>query len=117
MAKIINYLENDTLPGVQKEVRRFLLQVPDYALIDGILFHSRVAKNKRSKLMNHCQLVIPESLIDTVVNVVHDSPLGGHCGIYNTLDHTKEHFLFPKMQNYYKLCTIISRLSSTENFK
>ncbi|CAC5391987.1 unnamed protein product [Mytilus coruscus] len=48
-------------------------------------------------MMDHYQIVIPEALINTVLKVVHDSPLGGHCGINNTLDRPKEHFFFPRM--------------------
>lgn len=97
LLKIIDYLENDNLPQLQKEARRILLQSADYAVIDGILFHSRVARNRRNKMMGHYQIVVPDALIDTVLNVVHDSPLGGHSGINNTLDRAKEHFFFPRM--------------------
>ena len=94
---IISYLEDDDLPDSQKEARRILLESNDYAIIDGILYHSRVTKNKRNKMMDHYQIVIPESLIETVLKVVHDSPLGGHAGINNTLDRAKEQFFFPRM--------------------
>ena len=47
--------------------------------------------------MSHYHIKIPERLIDTVLKVVHDFPLGGHCGIKNTLDRAKEHFFFPRM--------------------
>jgi hypothetical protein len=42
-------------------------------------------------MMGHYQIVVPDALINTVLKVVHDSPLGGHCGINNTLDRAKEH--------------------------
>jgi hypothetical protein len=51
----------------------------------------------RNKMMGHYQIVVPDALINTVLKVVHDSPLGGHCGINNTLDRAKEHFFFPRM--------------------
>ena len=57
-----------------------------------ILFHCRVAKVRRNKMMGHYQIVAPDALINTVFTVVHDSPLGGHCGINNTLDRAREHF-------------------------
>ncbi|CAC5426377.1 unnamed protein product [Mytilus coruscus] len=78
LTKIIDYLENDTLPESQKEAWRVLLKSSDYALIDKVLFHSRVAKAKRNKTMDHYQIVIPEALSNTVLKVVHDLPLGGH---------------------------------------
>ncbi|VDI31780.1 Hypothetical predicted protein [Mytilus galloprovincialis] len=99
LTKIIDYLENDTLPESQKQARPVLLKLSDNVLIDRVLFHSRIAKAKRNKMMDHYhyQIVLPEALINTVLKVVHDSPLGGYCGINNTSDRAKEHFFFPRM--------------------
>ena len=105
---IIAYLENNELPESQKIARKILLEATDYVLIDNILFHSRAAKSKRNTMMDSLQIVIPEGLVETVLKVVHDSPLGGHCGINNTLDRAKEHFFFPRMgkiiSEYVKTC-------------
>ncbi|CAC5380147.1 unnamed protein product [Mytilus coruscus] len=60
---VILYLENGTLPKLQKEARRLLLKAPDYSMIDDLLFHSRVAKSKRTQRMGEFQLVIPKQLI------------------------------------------------------
>lgn len=43
------YLRDGTLPGLQKVVRKILLQNSDFLFIDNVLFHSRVAKAKRTK--------------------------------------------------------------------
>jgi hypothetical protein len=40
---MINYLENGTLPKLQKEARRLLIKVPEYCIMDQLLFHSRLA--------------------------------------------------------------------------
>jgi hypothetical protein len=40
----IVYLTDDKLPESQKEARRLLLEISDYVLFDGVLYHSRVAK-------------------------------------------------------------------------
>jgi succinate dehydrogenase flavin-adding protein (antitoxin of CptAB toxin-antitoxin module) len=53
LSQIIDYLENDNLPESQKEARRILLQSADYAVIDSILFHSRITKARRNKMMEH----------------------------------------------------------------
>ena len=71
----------------------FLLQSADYAVRDRILFHSRVAKARRNKMMGHYQIIIPDALLNTVLKVSHGSSLGGYCRINNTLDRAKEHFL------------------------
>ena len=48
----IDFLSDGTLPKSQKQrARSVVLQQSDYALINGVLFHSRVAKSKRVKLL------------------------------------------------------------------
>jgi len=56
LVPIISYLKNGALPRLQKDVRRLLLTAPDYCLNDGILYHSRVAKSKRTQEMTVFQL-------------------------------------------------------------
>lgn len=108
LADLIKYLENGTLPDSQKSARDILLQHSNYALIDGMLFHSRIAKSKRAKTQTVYQLVVPQDMIIDILHRYHDSPLAAHGGIQNTLDKIKKHYFFPKMSqiisNYVKSC-------------
>ena len=105
---IIEYLSSGTLPKSQKKARLVLLQQADYALINNMLFHSRVAKTKRTKVWSNFQLVLPNSLILTVLKLFHDSTLGAHGGIQDTIDRIREHFYFPRLatvvSDYVKSC-------------
>lgn len=105
---IIDYLASQVLPESQRESRTLLLKHSDYILLDGLLFHSRVAKAKRSNLMTHFQLVLPKMLVTTVLKLYHDSPLGGHGGIQDTLDRVKEHYYCERLADivtdYVKSC-------------
>ena len=94
---LINYLETGILPKSQKKARRILLESGDYALIDGLLWHSRVAKSKRTQHLDHYQLVLPDTMIKPVIQLYHDSPMSGHAGITDTLDRVKEHYFFQRM--------------------
>ncbi|CAC5404343.1 unnamed protein product [Mytilus coruscus] len=131
---IILYLENGTLPKLQKEARRLLLKAPDYSMIDDLLFHSRVAKSKRTQRMGEFQLVIPKQLIPKVLETYHQTPLAGHMGIqqtnlppntfswpYGYTTNSGQYFttiLFSKLTiNSVKLCSILSRLSGTKDDK
>lgn len=60
---IIDYLSNGTLPHLQQKSRTVLIQQSDYVLMEGMLFHSRVAKAKRTQIMSQYQLVLPQTLI------------------------------------------------------
>ena len=74
-----------------------MLESSDYVVIDGVLLKSRTAKSKRTQNMSHFQLVLPEVMIKTVIQLYHDSPMGGHSGIQDNLDRVREHYFFTKM--------------------
>lgn len=105
---LIKYLERNELPKLQKEARRLLLLIPNFHLINGILFHTRNRKSVRAKTMNNFQLVVPEISLKTIIALHHDSTLGGHCGIQNTLDLIQEQYYFPnlseKVTDYIRSC-------------
>lgn len=90
LCHLIQYLESNELPRNQKGKG-------DYCIIDGLLFHSRISKSKRSSNMNQYQLVVPEIMIKTVLQFYHDTLMGGHSGIQDTLDKVKEHYFFDRM--------------------
>ena len=96
---IISYLENGTLPRLQKDARRLLLTAPDYCLNNGLLYHSRATKSKRTQKMTAFQLVLPQNLIGKILKVYHESPLAGHMGIQQTIDNISENFYFPRLSS------------------
>ncbi|CAC5405680.1 unnamed protein product [Mytilus coruscus] len=92
---MIIYLEENKLPNLQKEARKLLLQAADYLLINGVLFHSSVKKkSRRASNLDNFQLVVPRLMRNLVLHMCHDSPLGGHSGIKNTIDRVREHYYF-----------------------
>lgn len=84
-----------------------------------MLFHSRVAKAKRSKDMNQFQLVLPQCKIMDVLHLYDDSPLGGHCGIQDCLDRVKEHYYFSRVAemstDYVRSCVTCQQQKLTQN--
>ncbi|WAQ98060.1 POL4-like protein [Mya arenaria] len=93
----IDFLTTGLLPESQKLARSVLLQQSDFVLVDGLLFHSRIARAKRSKLLPQHQLVVPSSFVQAVLTLFHDSSLAAHGGIQDTLDRMRDHFYFPSM--------------------
>ncbi|CAG2242618.1 unnamed protein product [Mytilus edulis] len=109
LRQIINYLENGILPHLQRDARRLILRSADYSLMNNLLFHTRNAKCKRtSDHMPKYQLALPNILIRPTMEIFHDSPMGGHGGIQNTIDLISEHFYFDKLPSlvteYVKSC-------------
>ena len=96
---LIVYLESGKLPSSQKIARDVLLKHSDYALIDGMLFHSRSPKSRRARSLTHYQLVVPQDMISDILHLYHDSPVAAHGGIHDTLDKIKEHYFFTKMSS------------------
>ena len=113
----IDFLHNGTLPKSQKRARSVLLQQSDYALVNGVLFHSRIAKSKRTKSLAHYQLALPKSLIPTVLKLYHDSALGAHGGIHDTIDKIQEHYYILQLativSDYVKSCPECQRTKVT----
>ncbi|CAC5412948.1 unnamed protein product [Mytilus coruscus] len=66
-------------------------------MIDDLLFHSRVAKSKRTQRMGEFQLVIPKQLIHKALETYHQTPLAGHMGIQQTVDNISEQFYFQNL--------------------
>ena len=118
LSPLIQYIQHDILPVSQKHSRRLLLESSDYIVIDGVLLKSRTAKSKRTKNMSHFQLVLPDVMIKTIIELYHDSPMGGHSGIQATLDRVREHYFFKKMgqevANYVRSCMECQKRKQTK---
>ena len=116
--KFVSYLDKGELPKSQKEARKLLLQSPDFMLINGLLFHSRIAKSKRAKNLKNYQLVLPAVVVKTVISMYHDSSLGGHGGIQHTIDLIKKKYFFSKLaqkiSDYIKSCPACQRRKLTK---
>lgn len=93
----IRYLEQSELPNFQKEARKLLLLLPNFHLINGILFYTKTRTSVRSKIMKNYLLVLPEIMLKHVIQLYHDSTLGGHSGIQNTNDLIQEQYYYPNM--------------------
>ena len=103
LQSILSYIQDGSLPDSQKEARTILLEAGDYLLLDGLLLHSRIRKSRRAKLMNPCQIVLPKCLYQTVLKIYHESSLGSHGGINDTLDKVREYYFF----NHCGLCEVM----------
>ncbi|CAC5366602.1 unnamed protein product [Mytilus coruscus] len=119
---IFRYLEKGDLPQSQKLARKVLLESGDFSLFDGLLFHTRVARSKRTQQFCQYQLALLEIAVKTIISLYHDSPLGGHGGIQHTVDLIREPYYFSnlagKVSDFIKSCHACQcRKMTTRNTK
>lgn len=107
LSPLIQYIHHGILPVSQKHSRRLLLESSEYVVIDGVLLKSRTAKSKRTKNMFHFQIVLPDVMIKPIIELYHDSHMGGHSGIQDTLDRVRERTLLFQ-ENGTKSCRLYS---------
>ena len=87
LGPIIRYVKDKVLPedeNLAKEIRR---TVPDYELIDDVLYYNYAPQDKG--LRASCiikQLMVPHVLRDDLLRSYHDSPIGSHQGITRTYE-------------------------------
>lgn len=116
LSHLIQYIHHGILPVSQKHSRRLLLESSEYVVIDDVLLKSRIAKSKRTKNMSHFQIVLPDVMIKTIIELYYDSPMGGHSGIQDTLDRVQEHYFFKKMKqkDYNRSCLDCQKRKQTK---
>lgn len=68
----IEYLRDDKFPESHRKARRLLLEVSDYVILDDIMYHFLNTKAKRKAVANKYKLVVPNSLVDTILRITLD---------------------------------------------
>jgi hypothetical protein len=84
---LINYLERDELPVVERLAREILLTRDKYDLDGGILVHNPVTGR---------QLCVPEVLREAVMFHVHNPPSSGHLGFKKCIYKLTRHYYWPR---------------------
>jgi hypothetical protein len=64
--------------------------LPQYCVHDGLLFCQAIFNRKP-------KLVLPQHLVSLVFRFYHESPLGGHLGIYKTIREIRDQFIWKNM--------------------
>ena len=93
---IINSFENNDENGIHYTSRGFIM-------LDGILYRFCADEDTENG-----QLVVPESLRNTILYNYHDEPTAGHYGVSRTIDRITAHYYWPKMRaeitDYVRAC-------------
>ena len=117
---IIDYLESDVLPEDNKLARRLLLEVNQYFVHNGILYHVwHTPRNRRIPERNIVQLYIPSPYIDTVLHHCHDLVLSAHFGFHRTYSKIRQRYFWKFMHrdidNWVRSCDSCHRVKTPKH--
>ena len=102
---IYQYLTTGLLPSGAKAARSVLRAAEQFILVQGVLF--KIAFPQGSLKLSLC---IPESQIQYILSVYHDSLLSCHQGVSRTFSTIRSKFFIPglydKLVSYIRSCTI-----------
>ena len=90
---IYNYLKHGRLPRNNDQAKAVIRRQEDYIIVDGLLYHIYVPPQvKSSKAVG--QLVIPQDLKRRVLELHHDTPMGGHMGIHRMISVMRDRYFW-----------------------
>ncbi len=82
LGPMIRYLKDSVLPEDSKQARSILLQVRDFTLREGILYHFWFPHGKGAKMERAVsQLSITQNMVKYILEAMHDCLLAGHLGV------------------------------------
>jgi len=103
LSEIIKHVEGVTV-GIPK--LNVNTSIDEFYIEDDVLFRLPRFNNKISKLS--VQVVIPRSLINTALKIIHSSSIACHQGYLRTLQRARDNFYWPNMakdvKNYVQCC-------------
>ena len=114
---IIEYLESNTLPIDNRIARNLLLEVDQYFMYDGVLYHIwHTPRTSKVPERNIVQLYIPISCIDSVLYHCHDQVLSAHFGFHRTYSKIRQRyfwkFMYRDIDNWVRSCDSCPRVKS-----
>lgn len=96
----LSYFEMGDFSRVPEEIKPLLVDIDNYCMIRGVLFHIWTPRHKGRRLPHagtHLQLAVPHSLRAAVLSTHHESPMAGHRGIDPTYMRIRQHYYWPNM--------------------
>ena len=94
---IIMYLETGQLPDDLSTVRQIVVSSDQYLMKNNLLYHLSEHNLARHRPNIYCQLVVPASIRNEILQSCHDDPLSGHLGFKKTYNKLRERFHWKHM--------------------
>jgi len=96
----ITYLQDRSFKNVPEDIRPLLLDLSNYSLIDGTLYHTWHISTTTSpdQPTSRVRLVVPEPMRKAILIAHHESILAGHRGFHGTYNRLRRNYFWPGMR-------------------
>ena len=94
---IILYLETGQLPDDLSTARQIVASSDQYLIKNNLFYHLSEPNLARHRPNIYCQLVVPASMCNEILQSYHDDPLSGHLGFKKTYNKLHERFHWKNM--------------------
>jgi len=106
--EVYAYISTGRLPSKKQAARGVIVEAENYVIVESVLF--RVVMNDPfGQSPCRATLVIPDSMVPSIISLFHDSLLGNHSGITRCYLAIRQKFhikrLFSLLYNYVRSCT------------
>ena len=113
----ITYLTTGTVTGIDEEIKPLLLDLDNYVVIRGILYHLWTIRTPNRKREVRVQLVVPQPLRSAVLAAHHDSVLAGHRGVKPTFERIRKNYFWVNMMadvyEYVQSCEVCAAVKTS----
>jgi len=96
----ITYLQDRSFKNVPEGIRPLLLDLSNYSLIDGTLYHTWHISITTSpdQPTSRIRLVVPEPMRKAILTAHHENTLAGHRGFHGTYNRLRRNYFWPGMR-------------------
>ena len=95
----ISFLQHGSLVPVPEDIRPLLLDLDNYSLVDGVLYHSWTYPAADGQPISRLRLVVPPGLRRSILFAHHENSMGGgHFGFRGTYDRIRRNYMWPNMR-------------------
>ena len=106
-SKWIEFLQAGRLPEDQDQARKILVRQEEYIILEGILYHIHTSPGPKIRDAT-AQLVIPQNLKRNLLELHHDTALGGHTGAKRMISLFRTKYYWPgvteDIEQYVRSC-------------
>jgi len=96
----ITYLQDRSFKNVPADIQPLLLDLSNYSLIDGTLYHTWHISTTTSpdQPTSRIRLVVPEPMRKAILTAHHENILAGHRGFHGTYYRLRRNYFWPGMR-------------------